>query len=183
MDYFPPACQETVQYFHNLKQRFPFPARLSSSIYKASALSATAVLHTEANLRPKCFQGGSFRRQSVQSQNLAKQQEEPGGGSTLSWPLLPLGRRNHRHANTPSPVCKRPVSQTTASCPKLNPTFSHTFQKTEGPLELPVQSSFLAPILAAICPDQGIFFMAEECVAQHVSALPSSFVLHPAELK
>ena len=60
-----------------------------------------------------------------------------------------------------------------APCPKLNPAFSHSIQKTEALLELLGQSSFLAPVLAAICPDQGIFFMAEECVAQQVSALPS----------
>lgn len=110
----------------------------------------------------------SFRQQCVLSQNLAKQQQEPGGGSTLPCPLLPLSRRNHNPADTPSPVCKQPVPQTTAPCPKLNPAFSHSFQKTEALLELLGQRSFPAPILAAICPDQGIFFMAEECVAQHI---------------
>lgn len=119
----------------------------------------------------------------MQGQNLAKQQEGPAGGSTLPWLLLSFSHRNHSPENTPSPVCKQPAPQTAAACPKFNPAFRHSFQKTEAPLELLGQSSFLAPILAAICPDQGIFFMAEECVAQHVSALPLPFVLHPAEFK
>lgn len=55
MYYFPPTiqyqvCKEMVWYFHNLRQRFHFLVRISLSTCKASVLSATAVLHTEASL-------------------------------------------------------------------------------------------------------------------------------------